>query len=411
MGAMKNKRDWKTKAKAGSGLALMASLLIPAPVLASDTAPPALQLARQLNEAFVGAAEKVSTSVVVIEVVQRPGFGQAAEDHPFFDQLSPEDRRRLEEFYKKRLEEESQRPPRFGGTGSGIIIRENGYILTNAHVVDGAEKIRVRLQTGREFPSTGVWTDPQSDIAVIKIDAEDLPVARLGDSSKVRVGEFAIAIGAPQDLEYSVTVGHVSAKGRTQIIPSMGRNSLGASMDQDFIQTDASINPGNSGGPLVNIEGDVIGINTLVRDSRTRIGFAIPVNLARSVADELIEHGKYVRPWLGIAVEPLRASEKRKRVAGIEHGLVVSEVNSDGPAMGSGLKADDIITAVDGTTVATVQQLRSATRAKKAGAELTLDIVRDGESMQLKVRSAPWPDIFGAVSSTRPPQILEDGGD
>src|SRR5881628_3792343 len=165
--------------------------------------------------------------------------------------------------------------------------------------------------------------DPQSDVAVIKIDAKGLPTATLADSNKTRVGEFAIAIGAPFSLDYSVTFGHVSAKNRSDIVTGFER----LTMDQDFIQTDANINPGNSGGPLVNIEGEVIGINTLIKGLRTGIGFAIPVNLVREVSEKLITEGKYVRAWLGVAIQALRENpEYRDLVTGITDGVIVTQI-------------------------------------------------------------------------------------
>lgn len=368
------------------------------------SAPSAIQLARQLNEAFISAAEKVSAAVVVIEAAQKPGAATLGRAHPFLDLLPPEMRRHLEEQLEREEESERENPgePEFNSRGSGVVIRKNGYILTNSHVVEDAVRIRVRFKNGKEYPSSGVWTDARSDIAVIKIDTDDLAVAELGDSSKTRVGEFAIAIGAPFDLDYSVTFGHISAKGRSHIIPSFGGNSLGASMDQDFLQTDASINPGNSGGPLVNIEGQVIGINTLIRGLRTGIGFAVPINLARTVADQLISDGKYRRAWLGISVQPLQESEMREVVKDLEQGLVVARILPDGPAIKSGLRPSDIIVTIDGRPVASVQELRNATRARELGSELKLDVYRAGKRIEILVKSAEWPEPPALAAQSTP---------
>jgi serine protease Do len=376
-------------------------LLLALPAFAKEPSS-ALEVARQLNQAFVELAETVSPSVVVIEVVQRkPGGTEDGED-PLLELLPPEFRR---EFERRR------RAPRpdsdsYNGRGSGVVIRADGYILTNTHVVENAEKIRVRFRDGREFESKGSWTDPQSDIAVIKIDAKDLAVAKLGDSSKTRVGEFAIAIGAPFVLDYSVTFGHVSAKGRSSIIPSMGTYSLGAIMDQDFIQTDASINPGNSGGPLVNIEGEVIGINTLIHGLGTGIGFAVPINLAREVTDQLISDGRYARAWLGIGTQPLRQSDLSERYPDLENGLVIHRIETNGPAFKSDLKPGDVITHVDGKPVSTVQELRGAVRAKKVGSELSLDIWRNDKKQTVAIKTSAWPDesISVASGSRQPPR-------
>ena len=247
-----------------------------------------------------------------------------------------------------------------------MIIRDDGYILTNFHVVEEAEKIIVRLRDGRKFEGTVRGKDAQSDLAVIKINATNLPAAKLGDSAAVRVGEFAVAIGAPFELDYSVTYGHVSAKGRSRVVPSMGVNSQGAMMDQDFIQTDASINPGNSGGPLVNLYGEVIGINSLIRGMHTGIGFAVPINLAKQVSEELIANGKFPRLWLGIGIRGLREDDdSMEQIKGVEDGVLVTTIRPDGPAAKSDLKSGDVITMVDGKTVSTATQLRNEIRGKK----------------------------------------------
>lgn len=356
-------------------------------------APSPIEIARQLNEAFIEIAEKVTPSVVVVKVAHKPGYFQFDfEELPFWDFIPKEFRRKF--FGEPPESRRPSRRPRFDSQGSGIIIREDGYILTNSHVVDGAEKIRIKLKDGREFDAEIRGVDRQSDIAVLKITEEvkDLKVAKLGDSSKVRVGEFAIAIGAPYDLDYTVTVGHISAKGRSQIIPD-------PSMDQDFIQTDASINPGNSGGPLVNINGEVIGVNTLIRGLRTGIGFAIPINLANEVADRLISEGKFTRAWLGISIVTLSEDPDYKSLAkGVAEGVVVKEILPDGPAAKSELKPADIITAIDGKTVTTAAQLKSELRTKKAGQTVTLDIVRNGKPMRVRVKTDAWPEETTPVS-------------
>lgn len=356
-----------------------------------------IELARKLNEAFIEVADKVSPSVVVIKVARKSGviFEFDTYEFHFWDFIPKEFRRRF--FGEPEQPQRPRRLPRFTSQGSGIIIREDGYILTNSHVVEDAEKIRIRLKDGREYDAEIRGVDTKSDIAVLKIkdpDVKGLKPAKLGDSSKVRVGEFAIAIGAPYDLEYTVTIGHVSAKGRSQIIPD-------PSMDQDFIQTDASINPGNSGGPLVNINGEVIGINTLIRGLRTGIGFAIPINLAKEVANKLIEEGKYTRAWLGISIVSLSEDpDYRALVKGVDEGVVVRAIHPEGPASKSELKPADIITSVDGKPVATAQQLKEEIRKKNIGQTITLDIVRNGKPMKIRVKTAEMPDE--SLNSTLP---------
>lgn len=364
-------------------------------------APAGLELARQLNSAFTEVAERVSPSVVVIEVAHRPDYRDRLEaDHPWLEMLPPDLRRRFQERATPKEEPPSNHPPVYSGRGSGVIIREDGWILTNHHVVQGAEKIRVTLHNGQTYEVTeGQWFhDPQSDLAVLKVPAQGLSAARLADSSQTRVGEFAIAIGAPFELDYSVTFGHVSAKGRSRVIPSWSATSPGASMDQDFIQTDASINPGNSGGPLVDIDGQVIGVNTLIHGLNRGVGFAIPSNLAKEVADQLIARGKYTRAWLGIQISALKDDlDFRGFAPGLEQGVVVKKILPDGPAAKSELRPADVITAVEGTPVGNAQELRHAVRTRQIGQPVTLDVVRtdhtgQNATLQIKVRTEEWPE-------------------
>ncbi len=354
-----------------------------APALARES--DALNLARQLNQAFIEVAEAVSPSVVVISVAHKPEYAQEEmESNPLWEYLPPELRKRMQDQYRERSTPRS-RGPVFDGQGSGMIIREDGYILTNGHVVEGADRIRVRFSDGREFPAEVRGVDEQSDVAVIRVEARDLPAIRFADSDKVKVGEFAIAIGAPLELDYSVTFGHVSAKGRS-VIPD-------PAMDQDFIQTDANINPGNSGGPLVNIDGEVMGINTLIRGLRTGIGFAIPSNIAREVATQLIDEGKFTRAWLGIQINALKEDrDYQKMVQSVKDGVVVRGIIKGGPSDNSELRLGDVITAVEGRPVTTAQQLRKEVRTRKVGSPILLDVVRGDQEMKVTVTSQAWPE-------------------
>jgi serine protease Do len=397
-------------------MALLLTLLWShAPV--ARAASPALTLARQLNQAFIEVAENVSPSVVVVRVAHKPGFGEEANDEemePFLERLPPEFRRWFDQYRERRQREHSRQreqdnEPRFDGQGSGVIIRKEGYILTNRHVVEGADKIKVRFKDGVEVDAEVRGVDAQSDLAVIKINPKGrtLAVAKLGDSDKTRVGEFAIAIGAPFELDYSVTFGHVSAKGRSGIVPNF---EGGNTMDQDFIQTDASINPGNSGGPLVNIEGEVIGINTLIRGLHTGIGFAIPSNFAREITDKLITDGKFVRAYLGVGIRALSEdTEYRDLITNITSGVMVTGIVLDGPAAKSDLKLGDVITAVEGRSVATVQQLKNEVRSKKIGEPVTLDVHRFGKNLKLKIRPEAWPEPGTTVVSRKPAGREEAG--
>lgn len=341
-----------------------------------------LDLARQLNQAFIEVAEKVSPSVVVITVTQKAGSfsleGTTDGDENSPDTLPPDFWRRFHRQFQDQMPEQTK------DQGSGIIIRKDGYILTNRHVVENAEAIEVRLLDGRTFKAKVRGVDAGSDVAVIKIDADNLPVAKLADSAKTRVGEFAIAIGAPFAYDYSITFGHVSAKGRSNVIPVF---SGGATMDQDFIQTDANINPGNSGGPLLNIDGEVIGINTIILGLRSGIGFAIPSNLAREVADKLIADGKFTRAWLGIEIRAVKDDPSlRELFKDAENGVVVKAILASGPSAKSELRAGDVITAVDGRAVGTAQQLRNEVRGKVIGQPVTLDVLRAGKALKVNVK-------------------------
>src|ERR1035441_10104226 len=357
-----------------------------------------LELARQLNQAFVEVADKVSSSVVVINVVQKPA-ASATEDEPngLFDSLP----REFWRYFHKQLEQLPQEKVR--GEGSGIIIRDDGYILTNGHVVEDAQSIQVRLRDGRSFAAKLRGVDPQSDLAVIKIEAAGLPVAALADSTKTHVGEFAIAVGTPFDLDYTVTFGHVSAKGRSNVLQGSGA----AAMDQDFIQTDALINPGNSGGPLVNIDGEVIGINTMIRGMHSGIGFAVPSSLAKEVSDQLVAEGRFTRSWLGIGIRAVRDnSVAGEPVKGVEDGVVVEQIVAGGPASKSDLEQGDIITAVDGRQVATTQQLRGEIRGKKSSQFVTLDVYRSdltghGKMIKVQVEPAEWVEPAATLASDR----------
>lgn len=347
-------------------------------------------LARRLNLAFVEVAEKVSPCVVVISVTQKPDPAALKALEEVEGGSTPRDF--WEEFH-----------PQFG-QGSGVIIRKDGYILTNRHIVEDVEKIQVRLKDGRIFLATVRGVDRHSDVAVIKIEAKGLPVAKLADSNKTRVGEFAIAIGTPFNLDYSVTFGHVSAKGRGNVVPSFSRDAM---MDQDFIQTDANINPGNSGGPLVNIDGEVIGINTLIRGLRSGIGFAIPSSLAREVADQIIATGKFARPWLGVSIHGLKEDRDFAELSKhVDDGVVVRSIFTNGPSGQSELRRGDIITRVDGRRVGSAQELRNELRGKKIGQPVTLKIFREDKFLTIRIKPGEYVEPEPVFAAVPPPRGL-----
>ena len=368
----------------------------------------ALKLAQQLNQAFVEVAESVSKAVVIVRVANKPQadgvFGNPLRNSPFFDQLPEEYRKFFERQQEEREDRDEQprrprsREPVFNGQGSGLVYREDGIILTNSHVVENADKVQIVFKGGRKYDGEVLGVDRQSDIAVVKIAATGLNAAKMGDSSKTKVGEFAIAVGSPYELDYSVTVGHVSAKGRRVVADQF-------MFDQDFIQTDASINPGNSGGPLVNIYGEVIGINTLIRGVNTGIGFAVPVNLAKRVAEMLVEDGKVTRAWLGVSITTLREdADYRDLAVGVEDGVVVRQFVPGGPAESSDLELADVITAVDGNSVKSAEELKRELRLKKAGVSVTLGLMRNGEAREIEVETGAFPEDITTVSRLRRPE-------
>ncbi len=363
-------------------------------MLSSASASPNLDLARQLNQAFIEVAEKVSPAVVVITVTTKPAKDEPADAEPDAENSFPNEFWR--EFHRQ-FREGSPREKEIG-QGSGVIVRKDGFILTNRHVVDDAETIEVRLKDGRTFKAKVRGVDPQSDLAVIQIETNKLPVAKFADSASTRVGEFAIAIGAPFQLDYSVTIGHVSAKGRGNVVP---RFRGGGGLVPGFIQTGAHKKTGHTGGARGKKDGEVIGIITLIRGLRTGIGFAIPSSLAREVADQIIAHGKFPRPWLGVSIHTLREDETmREQAKGLADGVVVNRIMPDGPAAQSELRARDIITAVDGQRVNTVQELRNEIRRKKIGQAVTLDVWRKSKTLKVEVKPGEWVD--GPSKDRRP---------
>jgi Do/DeqQ family serine protease len=341
-------------------------------VASAQSAPSSL---RQLSDSFAGVFEKAAPSVVVIESRGVPGLPQGLQF------LLPDGRP-----YRMPLDAgESQKntPP---NVGSGFIFSADGHILTNHHVIDGASGIQVKLRDGRRFQAEVVGSDERSDLAVLKIDGADFPVAELGDSDRLKVGELAFAIGTPLELSYTFTFGVVSAKGR-----NLG---LGGNYDE-FIQTDTSINPGNSGGPLCDIDGRVIGINTLISGNNRGVGFAIPINLARGVAEQLLTRGYVSRPWLGISIASLEdLAERASFLQGLESGVVVRGIEPGAPVQQSDLSPGDVITKVDGKQVALASDLQREILGKKIGQPVELEVWRNGRTLRLVVQTGEHPDKF-----------------
>lgn len=348
---------------------------------------PQLPSPQDLSRTFISVAKQVKPAVVNIDVVEksRRASVQLPEGFPQIPGLGA--------------------PRRQRGTGSGVIISADGYILTNNHVAGDAEQINVKLADGREFKAKLVGKDTETDLAVIKIDARDLPFARLGDSERIEQGEWVIALGSPFGLQQTMTAGIVSATGR----------DLGVTAGQftNFIQTDASINPGNSGGPLVNMQGEVIGINALIfsqTGTSSGIGFAVPSSLATKVYEQLIKDGKVTRGYLGIFLQPVSpALAKTVGFTGTEGAIVGDLAKEDSPAAKAGLRSGDVIVEFDGKHVRSPKQLTEMVADTPVGKMTQLKYVRDGraETATIKLGERPKADGDPAPDRGEPD---EDGG-
>lgn len=346
-----------------------------------------LPTAKSLGRAFVEVAKKVQPAVVNItteKTITMKPWERFGED--FFKGSPFEDFFRGFGFSPRERGKEYRQKQRSGG--SGVIVDHEGYILTNNHVVEGADKVKIRLNDGREFTATVKGKDARTDLAVLHIKAKDLPVAALGDSDKLEVGEWAIAIGSPFGLEHTVTVGVISAK---------GRSGLGTGTYEDFIQTDASINPGNSGGPLINIDGEVVGINAMIIQPGTGIGFAIPINMAKQILNDLIKEGKVVRPWLGISAQDLTPEMVEHFKVKEKEGVLVGQVHPGTGAEKAGLVSGDIIKSVDDRAVKSVTELVKEIQKKKVGQKVKLSLLREGKAVVVEVTTTSMPERLEAL--------------
>lgn len=346
-----------------------------------------IELLSRMSDAFATLVKKVEPAVVFVQVSKtlqggQLGGGQGGDPFGLFNDPM------FQRFFGPQFRPRQRRPRKFKqmGQGSGFIITHDGYIMTNNHVVGEADEIDVKLTDGRKFRAKVIGTDPKSDVAVIKIDAKGLPVVPLGDSEKLKVGEWVLAIGNPFGLTHTVTVGVVSAKGRSH---------LGINDYEDFIQTDAAINPGNSGGPLINIRGEVVGMNTAIfsrNGGSMGIGFAIPVNMAKAVKDQLLKNGKVVRGWLGVIIQDIDDELAKSFDLKKSEGVLVAEVSPDSPADRGGLRQGDVILRLNGEVVDDVGDLRNRIALTAPGTKISLDILRNGKHRTLKVKIGEQPD-------------------
>ncbi len=383
------KRDLLALGLLGLGVLTGASFLTQKAVVA-DNHEEAVASAVETGKAFTAVTKQVEPAVVFIQATKKQNVSNSMQQYGDLQGQLPEEflRRFFGDGVPRNMPrfDAPQRPQPMVGQGSGFIISQDGYILTNNHVVGGAEKLDVKLSDGRELTAKLVGTDPHTDVAVIKVDAKDLPVLPMGDSSTLETGEWVLAIGSPFGLTGTVTSVIVSATGRT---------SMGITDYEDFIQTDAAINPGNSGGPLVNLQGEAIGINTAILSRSgvyNGIGFAIPMNLAKSIVDQLIESGSVTRGYVGIMIQPLTDDLAKTFQVPDTNGVLIGDVTSGGPAEEAGLQRGDVITQLNGKPVEDLTAFRNKVAMIKPGTKIELTILREGKEQELSVKVGTLPD-------------------
>jgi len=371
----------KNASRHWSGLVLIALWLALTPPIVLSEEEQSINILRQMGKAFANIAEKTSPAVVAIRTEKRitgqyPSFETPSNGNPFSEDFF--------NYFFRRQAPQQQRSPRqrvFRQTaqGSGFIVSREGYILTNNHLVEDVDEVKVTLTDGREFIAKIIGADPDSDVAVIKIeDNNNMPYLELADSDKIEVGEWVLAIGNPFGLSHTVTAGIVSAK---------GRSGMGIATYEDFIQTDAAINLGNSGGPLIDLDGKVVGINTAIVGSgmtgNIGIGLAIPINMAKTVYKQIIEKGKVVYGFLGVAIQDLTpALAESFKLKGVT-GVLVSDVTKGSAAEKAGVKAGDVVIEMEGRPLKRAADLRERIAMKGPGTQVELIVLRDGKKRTL----------------------------
>lgn len=355
-----------------------------------------LPKADDLSAAFRQVASEAIPSVVAIEVITKAKQVQGTSP---FDENSPlrqyfRNDPQLEEMFKNRMQRRTV--PQRKGMGSGFIIKSDGTIMTNNHVVNGADEVKVRLHDGREFIARDIKTDPRTDVAIVRIDAHDLKPIRLGDSRNIHVGDWVLAIGSPFGLDTSVTAGIISAKGRSNRITERA----------DFLQTDAAINPGNSGGPLISLQGEVIGVNTAIATESggyDGIGFAIPTHIAGWVSEQLMAHGEVKRGYLGTQIRAIDAEVARQFNLKASDGTIVQSVLPGSPAEKAGLEPRDLIVRLEGHKIDSPTTLQGVVEQLTVGKTYPLEVVRDGKPMTLNVTIDAMPkELANAPSADAP---------
>lgn len=393
-----------SNSKVISGIVVLLFTFAYMPVQSQETG---IENLKETGQAFASVARKVSPAVVYIEV-EIAAANQPIQNQTPFGGGSPEDffRHFFGPNFPGQAPQFKQMPQHqqpMMGQGSGFIISKDGYILTNNHVVGNADKIKVKLEDGREFIAEEIGSDPHSDVAVIKINAQNLPTISLGDSDALDVGEWVVAIGNPFGLSHTLTAGVVSAK---------GRSNVGLADYENFIQTDAAINPGNSGGPLVDLDGKVVGMNTAIfsrSGGYMGIGFAIPVNMLEEIKDQLIDTGEVNRGYLGIVIQDLTSDLADSFGMNNQNGIVISQVTENSPAQKSGLKQGDVIIGFDGKNVTEVGGFRNLVALKEPGSTHEIKILRYGKENVLSVIIGKLP--FGeSIASSGTTQYMDKLG-
>jgi len=364
--------------------------------------PQAKHHANELSRAFRSAASAIVPTVVTIETATKPRAVQRGQNAPggrlnprLRNGQNPFEGTPFEQYFNQEQMEQfgrqfqQQQQPRQEGTGSGVIIDPKGIVLTNNHVVYGADIVTVRLADGREFRATDIKTDPQTDMAILRIEApEPLPAAKLGNSDQLEIGDWVIAVGNPFGLEQTVSAGIISGKGR----------SIGAAQRATFLQTDAAINPGNSGGPLVNLDGEVIGINTAIASNgggNDGIGFAVPVNMAKWIVPQLLAGGKVERAYLGVGIEQISSDLASKFGVRAGEGVLVTEVFPNSPAAEAGLREGDVIVDFNGVKVRNPRELQEVVERSTLNTKQRANVLREGKPTIIEVLARSLPEDFG----------------
>ncbi len=357
--------------------------LILAVLLATGSLPAASALAKSktVSDDSAKLLSKLSDALDEVADVARPAVVNISttttvsiEENPFGDMFNDP---MFRHFFGDQFDHGQKRKYKSSALGSGVIVSENGYILTNNHVVKGADEIKVILYDKREFKGKIIGTDSRTDLAVIKIAAKDLPVLRFGDSNKLKTGDIVLAVGNPFGLNQTITMGIVSA---------VGRSNIGLADFEDFIQTDAAINPGNSGGALVNVKAELVGINTAIFSTSggyMGIGFAIPSDMAKTVMDSIIKHGKVIRGWMGVSVQNLTPELAKSLGFKETEGALVSGVEKGSPADKAGLKRGDLVIGLSGKNVVDSTSLRNMVSAAAPGTKIDFKIIRDGKEQTI----------------------------